>query len=427
LRVRTVPSGHIPAGLASALRPVLATLSDELIGAIVLEVPAYARPLEGSFGRGVRRGVDEALARFLDLVAARGRGDHRAGGHSVTETPGREIYVALGRGEVRAGRTLDTLLGAYRVGARVAWRRLAVAATRHGDLGTDGLVTLAEMMFAYVDQISAASAEGYAQAQSSAAGERERLRERVAELLLDGGDPALIQEKARAASLRLPEMVVAVVAPAPAERALAARLPPDTPATVRDELAWAFAPYAADAGWRASLERALGGLDTVVGPGVPWDAAATSAARAAFGRGARAAGRLTAGGGPLFTDDHALALVLARDPDLVAGLAARRLAPLAGLAAATRARLAETLLHWLALRGQRAKVAEVLRVHPQTVRYRVDQLRALFGADLEDPDARFELELVLRAGHRHPGAGLPATGTTPGSEGAAGRRATRPG
>jgi DNA-binding PucR family transcriptional regulator len=44
----------------------------------------------------------------------------------------------------------------------------------------------------------------------------------------------------------------------------------------------------------------------------------------------------------------------------------------------------------------RATAAELF-VHPQTVRYRLGRLRDLFGAALEDPDARFELELALRA------------------------------
>jgi DNA-binding PucR family transcriptional regulator len=39
-------------------------------------------------------------------------------------------------------------------------------------------------------------------------------------------------------------------------------------------------------------------------------------------------------------------------------------------------------------------------VHPQTVRYRMAQLRDLFGARLDDHDARFELALALRATSR---------------------------
>jgi len=42
-------------------------------------------------------------------------------------------------------------------------------------------------------------------------------------------------------------------------------------------------------------------------------------------------------------------------------------------------------------------MAAELDVHPQTARYRIARLRELFGEDLEDPDARFELELALRA------------------------------
>jgi DNA-binding PucR family transcriptional regulator len=42
-------------------------------------------------------------------------------------------------------------------------------------------------------------------------------------------------------------------------------------------------------------------------------------------------------------------------------------------------------------------MAEELHVHPQTARYRIGRLRELLGDDLDDPDARFELEIALRA------------------------------
>jgi DNA-binding PucR family transcriptional regulator len=101
--------------------------------------------------------------------------------------------------------------------------------------------------------------------------------------------------------------------------------------------------------------------------------------------------------GTTFADEHLPMLLVHSDPALLADLTRRRLAPLETLPASSSERLAGTLLAWLALRGERAKVAETLHVHPQTVRYRVRQLRELFGPDLDDPDVRFELELVLRA------------------------------
>jgi DNA-binding PucR family transcriptional regulator len=42
-------------------------------------------------------------------------------------------------------------------------------------------------------------------------------------------------------------------------------------------------------------------------------------------------------------------------------------------------------------------MARVLHVHPQTARYRLSRLREVLGDDLDEPDARFELELALRA------------------------------
>ena len=42
--------------------------TDEILTTIAREVPEYARPLEGSFGRGVRTGVSEALSQFVELV-----------------------------------------------------------------------------------------------------------------------------------------------------------------------------------------------------------------------------------------------------------------------------------------------------------------------------------------------------------------------
>ena len=54
--------------LATALRSALPELGDEIIAAIRDSVTEYARPLEGSFGRGVRAGVGEALTRFVDDI-----------------------------------------------------------------------------------------------------------------------------------------------------------------------------------------------------------------------------------------------------------------------------------------------------------------------------------------------------------------------
>ena len=57
----------------------------------------------------------------------------------------------------------------------------------------------------------------------------------------------------------------------------------------------------------------------------------------------------------------------------------------ADLRPSTAEKLTETLRSWLLHQGRRDAVAAELFVHPQTVRYRVGQLRELYGDRLEDP------------------------------------------
>jgi DNA-binding PucR family transcriptional regulator len=56
----------------------------------------------------------------------------------------------------------------------------------------------------------------------------------------------------------------------------------------------------------------------------------------------------------------------------------------------------ETLGAWLDHQGEVRPAAEQLHVHAQTVRYRLNRLRELFGDALDDPTARLELALALR-------------------------------
>src|SRR3954447_8791478 len=114
----------VPPGAADVLRPTLPGLADEMIAAIALEVPDYARAMEGTFGQMVRLGVEVALGRFMDMVADPTADVTRARdtppGAAARATPAR---AGGGGGFPPPGRSLDALLAAYRVGARLAWRR----------------------------------------------------------------------------------------------------------------------------------------------------------------------------------------------------------------------------------------------------------------------------------------------------------------
>jgi hypothetical protein len=373
---------------AETLRPALPALADEIIAAVAQEVGVYARPIEGRFGAALRVGVERALDRFVDMLEA-----------PESDDPGtRQVYVLLGRGEFREGRGLDALLAAYRVGARVAWRRIVDVGVRAGVEATM-LYRLGESIFAYIDELSALSVQGYTEAQSAAAGERQRLRETLVRMLVQEPRPeeAAVQAAAEQAGWRLPPRVAVLATSAGAADALPARLGADVVVSVADDHATAVVADPVAPGRLQALEAAVGDAPAALGPATGWREAAKSHRRAelalSYARRAGLSGLVHAG-------EHLEALVFENDPELAADLAAEALAPLAELGDKPRERLRATLATWLDLQGRIEDVARVLEVHPQTVRYRLGQLRELFGERLDDPDARFALQLALRAAAR---------------------------
>jgi hypothetical protein len=382
-RTNNRPWTALEPSVAAPLRPRVATLVGEVIDAVQSAVPEYA-----SLDPAVSRGVHVALAGFLDLVE----------GGDETRLPGRDVYERFGQAEARNGRSLDALLTAYRAGARVAWRGFAEAGHSAG-VDPTALYTLAEAIFAYIDEISAASAEGHARQQSQAAREQAELRRRLVETLLRG-DPEATR-LATAAGWELPERVAALAFDADAPDRVDARLAAFAVVTRIEGAGWALVPDPFAPGRRAELDRALGGAAAAIGPEVPVAEAPRSARRAQLAlelvaRAGRAGGAGEPSGRLVVADDHLLDLILGRDPELASELAARRLAPLDNLPAAARERLLDTLRAWLDAHGEARPAAAALHVHVQTVRYRLGQLRDLLGDALDDPAARLELALALR-------------------------------
>lgn len=373
--------------VADLIEPELPAIAEDIVATIAHEVPEYARPLEGRFGRGIRSGVKEALLQFVALIREPDPG----------RESGREIYVELGRGEQRVGRTLDSLQAAYRIGARVAWRRMAEAG-RRANLSSEALVLLAEAIFAYIDGISADSVEGYAEAQAAVEDLRRRRRQDLLSLLLRQ-PPAAAAEvtiAAQAAEWLLPTHVAAAACLDRDLTAIAARLPPEVLVTVREGVGCLLIPDPEGPGRLDELQRASAKGTLALGPATDPMELASSWELATTLLTAFASGGIDASG-LLRVEDHLAYLLLAVNPELTALLAARRLAPLQGLSERARGRMRETALAYVHHHGNAVAMAAELHIHPQTARYRITRLRELFGEDLDDPDFRFELELALRA------------------------------
>ena len=386
--------------IAGILRPVLPDLSAELIREIGAQVPDYSRPLEGPFGVTLRYGVERALRRFVDTI------EHPEG---VSEHD-RRTYIELGRGEMRQGRTLNALLAAYRVGAQVAWRRFVEAGVR-ADLEPAVLYRVGEAIFAYIDEISGESIEGYAAEQSALAGEDQHRRAQLVRLLASDppASPELLRTAAERASWTPPARIAALIVEGVAAERLAGRLGPGAVAAAvepaesagpergatRARHVLAFVADPDGPGRQALIEQAVGSRRAALGPSVALSAGARSADRARRALDLHALGALRCEG-LIVVEEQATALLLHADMALAQELAASRLAPLQALRPAARERLAATLRQWLDHQGRIDDTARALDVHPQTVRYRLAQLRETFGPALDDPGGRFDLALALR-------------------------------
>ena len=243
---RTEPWRTLPRGVADLVESELPATAEDIMAAIPGEVPEYARPFEGSFGRGVQTGVTEALRQFVALIATRRR-----------TTGARGVRRAGPRGA--ASRT-QVGLAAVRLPGR---RARGVAAHRGGGaqagLDAEALNLLAEAIFAYIDELSADSVEGYAQAQSDARG-------RASAPARARGGPAPRSCRrgrrraaaAQAAGWRLPRTVAALACAEADLPRLARRLPPDAITAVVDSAGCALVPDPAGPGRGEEIAVAAG-------------------------------------------------------------------------------------------------------------------------------------------------------------------------
>lgn len=377
----------LPEEMSDVFRPYLDLLAEEMIKEIEQGVPEYARPADEEYARMTRMAVEGALRHFVALI-----GDPECSWESVAA-----VYQEIGWAEAREGRSLDALQTALRLGARVAWRRLAAEAEVL-NVSRRSLGRLAEAIFAFLDEIAAAATEGYTKAREQVAGELEHRRRRLMDMLLADppAAPQAIADLARSAQWREPRRVAAVALHERGDDGFVLpSLPPDVLSDVNRRDPCLIVPDPDGPGRGKVLETALRDWEAAIGPTVGldelhkslrWARETLTLAR----RGVLPADRL------IRSVDHMPTLVIFKDEELVRTVAAQRLAPLNEVRPRHRERLARTLLACLQSGFNATEVAGRLHVHPQTVRYRLHQLEELFGAQLHDPDARLELEMVLK-------------------------------
>ncbi|MEV0786570.1 helix-turn-helix domain-containing protein [Streptomyces sp. NPDC050423] len=380
------PLGPLPQEFAAIMRPELPSLIKEIGVEVTRAYPEYARLLSGPNGQAIRVGVEQSLSSFVDLVAE----------PSTSTSLRDDMCRRFGRFEAYEGRTMETLQGAYRLGARVALRR-AKKVGRSYNFSPTLMLSFADALFTYIDELESLSREGFLEVQSQTGEQGEAMRRRLLHLILAGRPVprTAIAELCEQTGWTLPDEVtlVAVRAPAGLDRVSADR---DLLADLSDPQPHLLIPGPLDDARRSMLDQSLLGTRAAIGLTVPTALASDSI------RWARRILELVDAGviddAPfVLCEDHLITLWLLSDPVLLDQLAQRELAPIAGISANRRERLVETLRIWLDTRGTAAHMGELLDVHPQTVRYRMRNLESIFGEQLIDPESRFSTEAVLRA------------------------------
>ncbi|MTV26122.1 PucR family transcriptional regulator [Nitriliruptoraceae bacterium ZYF776] len=394
------------AEVVAALRAQLPVAAGSALTAVTDEVPEYARTLRGDIASDIERAIEAALGTFLRVLAPEPEDE----GAAPIDAARRGAYE-LGRGEARAGRTADALLAAYRVGARVAWREMSSSAVEQGT-PAPVVARFAELVFAYIDELSAASVAGHADEVAATGRRQQERRDLLGRTLLTGAPTSTLVELADQAGWPLPDTLTAVVLPAarvhdtlPYLDVATLHVPADAVAPDADgsgrragastgdqDAATSVLLVADVVRTRAYLRRTLEGRGAVIGPPRPWTRVRESLQVAARAR------QLLGdddGGAVLDATDHLATLVVGADPAALQDLRDEVLAPLGELSPGAADRLGETLRAWLLHLGRRREVAEALHVHPQTVRYRMNQVRDLYGDRLDDPDTVEALVIAL--------------------------------
>lgn len=382
------------------------TDSEPLIRAVSERLPVILREVENLLRAEHPEYATFLAEEFEDLVAAaRGfvttllRGarlevSDRRGAPRELGAAHQRLFEEIGRAHCQDRRDVMGLLAAYRLGATVAWRHIVDQGS--SVVSGESLAAAATVLFAVIDELSAASLRGYLRQEAEEAGHRDRTRERLVELLLsDRAGDASIASAAQAAGWPLPARAALVLL---SDRH---RQSSDCPPRLvqgwlwsqRPDMTVGIVPDPDGPGRRARLATALRGSHAVIGESVELRGLAASFRPAQLALNLHEAGVLDAD--PMWVDRHLDTLIVHQAPNLLTSLRRRLLAPLDGLAASSRARLEQTLCSWLTQLGNRRAMSHQLHLHPQTVRYRLAQLRELFGPNLDDPAIRAGLTLAL--------------------------------
>jgi len=330
----------------------------------------------------------------------------------------------LGILQARSSQSVEPILAAYRMAARVAWNEILRAWRGHPEATPEAIMVVANYVFAALDQVAAEVTKTYLHAREQHLQRGTRAHARLFHALIsDNFDSELeLQRQALALNTLLaPAGYVAVVCKlilgnrdgerggqALAEVAASLELPRNALVHATDPstlvILWpADSPSSADGArqfvvqlqeeaaqrsgnLRARVRAGIGGYH----PGLHGIARSFLEAQQAI-----EAGRKLRPDSIVHRHDEVIPhLVLAQNPLLAERFVAHSLGRLMDPKLRNREQLLGTLETYLA-KGSVKDAAAALGLHRHTVLYRLEKLRELLGGDLDQPATRLRLQLAL--------------------------------
>ena len=392
--VATRSNPGLPASLIDEIERRRPGLARHMTRAVVTLVrwddSAGAAPLREAIERACRAGIDLFLATAREARPA-------------THRELREV-AQLGILQARTAQSVEPVLAAYRMAARVAWNAILRAWRDHPDASPEALVVTANYVFAALDQVAAQVTRTYVHAREQHMLRGTRARTRLLHSLIsDTFDNELaIQKQALAIGVKLAPGYLALVIKTDDDHVqdllAASELPAGSLADVTEPrtlvVLWPSQRAGAEDDMRSLLRDLQRGVRSRFRAGLGGEYPGLRGISRSYLEAQQAVevGRKLRPEAVLhYHDEVAPYLVLAQNPLVADRYVKHVLGPLQG---DDRRHLLETLEAVLAC-GTVKEAAADLGLHRHTVLYRLEKVRELLGVDLDEPAGRHRLQLAL--------------------------------
>jgi sugar diacid utilization regulator len=365
-----------------------------------------------------RSAIAKACEAGLDLFLATAREARPATAEELRRV------AQLGILQARSSQSVEPILNAYRIAARVAWDAILAAWRGHPEATPEAIMLTANYVFGALDQVAAEVTKTYLHAREQHMQRGTRARARLFHALISDNFDSELELQKQALALNMPIAPTGYVAAVCklvigsrdgeqggeglAEVAASLSMP-------RGAIHHATDPTTLVVLWPAESAAGVEGAREFV-MNLQKEAvmrSGTARARVRAGIGGYHAGLRGISGSYLEAqqafevgrklrpeaivhkhDDVIPQLVLAQNPRLAERYVLHNLGPLLESASRSREQLLATLEAYLACASVK-DAATALNLHRHTVLYRLDKLRDLLGADFDSPAGRLRLQLAL--------------------------------